>query len=338
MKAAASGTTNFADVVAHAYASGGMLLEISLGGSKLMFIPSQISHNGHTNGQPEQRSQQQQSQEQQDQTENQDGGLDIADVAGGTIGKEALKLLSSHPVISSVVSSLRFISPFLPHKKGEESVIGKFAKQVSAVQTEKKVSETLHNEIKAVIQILHDNFPQIESNLNKAYGYAIFPNLGGASLVLGGATGKGEVYEHHKLIGYGQLIQATIGVQLGGQSFTEILIFPDKESLDKFKEGKVSFVANVAAAIVKAGVMKTTKYQGIGVVVISEGGLVVEAALGIQKFVFRQAFLTKGTRDAGGDGKAALSESHQETGDDHSKTAHESSAKKIGRFIVERMH
>ena len=61
--------------------------------------------------------------------------------------------------------------------------------------------------------------------LKKAYGYAVFPSVGKAALVIGGAHGKGAVFERGKMIGYATMSQTTLGVQLGGSTFAEVLIF-----------------------------------------------------------------------------------------------------------------
>ncbi len=353
LKIAASGTTNFADVVAHSFSSGGMLLEASLGGSKIMFIPPEKS-----DGQRKVKPSESQGTGIED-TASIIAGIDTKDLAGGVVGKKVLEKLMSHPILSSAVSTLRFISPVLPHKKGVLSIVGKFANQLSALQAEQKVSESLHSEIDVVLQLIHEMNPKLESRIKDAYAYAVFPNIGGASLVVGGAAGKGEIIEQHKVAGYAQLIQVTIGVQLGGQTFTEILVFSDKASLDKFKQGKISFAANAAATMVKAGVMKTTKYQGIEIVAITDGGMVIEAALGAQKFIFKPAFLSKGKVDRWGNGKvpgegkiqeggkSQEQDKSQEQGQGEGKDNSEESkqeekkedalVKKIGRFIVKQV-
>src|SRR3954447_14939566 len=103
---------------------------------------------------------------------------------------------------------------------------------------------TIHAEATAALVYLQEKHPDLKETLAKSYGYAIFPSVGRASAVLGGAYGKGEVYEHGKPIGFATLSQMTIGVQLGGQTFSEVVLFDQKPALDGFKRGKVAFAAN----------------------------------------------------------------------------------------------
>jgi lipid-binding SYLF domain-containing protein len=308
MKAAASGTTNFAGVIAHAYSAGGMLLEVSLGGSKMMFIPPMEKRDEHEKG----------AEQKKPSRATDDMGVeqepDSLDIIGGAAGRQALEKLSSMPILGRVVAPLR-----------KEKAVGDML---------------LHRDVQAALQAIRERNPEVGDKLEEAYGYAVFPALGRAGAVLGGATGKGEVFEQGKLVGYSQLVQVTIGVQLGGQTLTEVILFSDKAGLDRFKKGKVSFAANAAAVMVKAGAVASKNYQGHEILTFSEGGLLIEIALGGQKFYFKPAALTRGKSDEqeyGGE---------QAAGTDSSKVAEDqrgqrgggakgSGTRKIGRFGVE---
>src|SRR5215470_9463764 len=125
--------------------------------------------------------------------------------------------------------------------------------------------------------------PSLQAFLDKAYGYAIFPSVGKGAVGVGGAYGKGEVFEQGRKIGYCDLSQATIGVQLGGQTFTEIIAFEDKAALENFKNGSLKFAAQATAVALKAGASANAKYtDGVSVLTASEEGLMVEAAIGGQ--------------------------------------------------------
>src|SRR4029450_4907774 len=95
--------------------------------------------------------------------------------------------------------------------------------------------------------------PALQAFLDKAYGYAIFPSVGKGAVGVGGAYGKGEVFERGNKIGYCDLSQATIGLALGGQTFTEIVAFENKAALDSFKGGNVKFAGQASAVGLKAG-------------------------------------------------------------------------------------
>jgi len=146
--------------------------------------------------------------------------------------------------------------------------------------------QVIHKEAEAAITRLQEKHSDLKDSLENSYGYAVFPSVGRASLVLGGAYGHGEVYERGKPIGFATMSQITIGVQVGGQSFSEILLFPKKENLDEFKTGKVAFNANASAAIVKAAASGTGNFGGVTAHAYSRGGMLLELSLGGQKFTF----------------------------------------------------
>jgi lipid-binding SYLF domain-containing protein len=130
--------------------------------------------------------------------------------------------------------------------------------------------------------------PALQAFLDKAYGYAIFPSVGKGAVGVGGAYGKGEVFERGNKIGYCDLSQATIGLALGGQTFTEIVAFETKAALENFKNGNLKFAAQATAVALKAGASANAKYtDGVSVLTASEEGLMVEAAIGGQTFSFQ---------------------------------------------------
>src|SRR5438552_2445338 len=104
--------------------------------------------------------------------------------------------------------------------------------------------------ITATLKRLEEKDPGLKQFLKKAYGYAVFPSVGKAALVLGGSYGHGEVFERGKHIGHATIGQTTIGVQIGGDTFSEIVAFENKPALDRFKQGKIRFAANASAVMV----------------------------------------------------------------------------------------
>jgi len=122
---------------------------------------------------------------------------------------------------------------------------------------------------------------------SKAHGYAIFPNVGKGGFGVGGAAGNGTVYEQGKLIGTAKLTQVTVGLQLGGQSYREVIFFEDKEALDRFKNNRVELSAQVSAVAAASGASANAKYvEGVMVFTMQKGGLMYEASVGGQKFKF----------------------------------------------------
>lgn len=144
----------------------------------------------------------------------------------------------------------------------------------------------VHADVVATLTRLQDKHSELKEELSKSWGFAVFPSVGRAAAVLGGAYGHGEVFEQGKSIGFATLSQISVGVQLGGQTFSQVILFPNKEALDEFRTGKVAFTANASGVIVKAAASGTTNFDGITSHAYSRGGMLLEASLGGQKFMF----------------------------------------------------
>ena len=122
---------------------------------------------------------------------------------------------------------------------------------------------------------------------DNSYGYVIFPNVGKGAIGVGGAAGNGIVFEQGITVGNAKMKQVTVGFQFGGQAYREVIFFETKEALDRFKEDKFEFAAQVSAVAVKAGASADAKYkEGVLVFTQEKGGLMYEASVGGQKFDF----------------------------------------------------
>ena len=121
-----------------------------------------------------------------------------------------------------------------------------------------------------------------------AAGYAVFPSIGKGGALVGGAYGNGVLYENGRVVGYCDLSQATIGAQLGGQSYTEIICFDSADSVERFKQGKIRFDAQATAVALKSGAGANAKYRdGVVVFTMDEAGLMAEASVGGQQFSYQ---------------------------------------------------
>tara|TARA_B100001989_G_scaffold176165_1_gene127360 strand:+ start:770 stop:1387 length:618 start_codon:yes stop_codon:yes gene_type:complete len=129
----------------------------------------------------------------------------------------------------------------------------------------------------------------LESYFKKSRGFAVFPNIGKGGIGIGGARGKGEVFEKGNVIGSTTLTQVSIGFQLGGQAFSQIIFFKNKKSLERFTEGNFEFGASASAALISEGANASADYSdGVAVLTFSKGGLMYEASLGGQKFSYKE--------------------------------------------------
>jgi len=145
----------------------------------------------------------------------------------------------------------------------------------------------LEGQVEEAMSLLKAKDSSFEKALKKAYGHVIFPNVGKGGFIVGGAGGSGLVYEGDKLIGSATLSQGTIGAQIGGQTFVEVLLFSDKIALSKFKESRFEMSAGVSAVAVSEGVAEKVDYEnGMAVIILPKKGLMAEASIGGQKFSY----------------------------------------------------
>jgi len=148
--------------------------------------------------------------------------------------------------------------------------------------------EALEGEATSSLQQMRAEDPGLAELLRRGYGYAIFPKVTKGGLGVGGAYGRGMVYEKGRHVGYSDLSQASVGLQAGGQTFSELLVFETKDAMDRFKAGQFNFAADASAVVMESGAATNATFvDGVAVVVRPIGGAMVEAALGGQKFAYQ---------------------------------------------------
>lgn len=146
---------------------------------------------------------------------------------------------------------------------------------------------TTEQDVKTSLAEFERTNPKIKAFLESAHGYAVFPTVAKGAIGIGGAHGDGLVYEKGKLIGATTLGQITIGFQLGGQAYRELICFQNKQALDRFKGGNFEFDAQVSGVAVTAGISFDASYEhGVAIFTMAKGGLMYEASIGGQKFSF----------------------------------------------------
>ena len=141
-----------------------------------------------------------------------------------------------------------------------------------------------------------------------AYGYAVFPTIGKGGVVVGGAHGTGRVYVHGAWVGDTSVTQVTVGAQLGGEAFSQIIFFENERAFKEFTSGNFEFGAQAQAVAITAGVgaqattggtgagtnvgkdtaeLKGVYQKGMAVFTLAKGGLMYEASIGGQKFSYK---------------------------------------------------
>ena len=149
----------------------------------------------------------------------------------------------------------------------------------------------------------------VQPFFKNSYGYAVFPTIGKGGIVVGAAYGEGQVYRGGKVTGTASLAKMSVGFQLGGQAFSQMIFFEDKRAYDEFTSGNFEFDASASAVAITAGAQakagtegatagasagpatgaqaKASYRKGMAVFVHTKGGLMYEAAIGGQKFSFK---------------------------------------------------
>jgi len=136
--------------------------------------------------------------------------------------------------------------------------------------------------------------PSMARLLERADGYAVFPAVVKGAVGVGAAHGDGILFERGKPIGKTSLTQVTVGAQLGGQEYSEVIVFQTSPALTDFSAGRLNFAAQMSAVALKAGASADAKFtNGVAVFTATKGGLMFEASVGGQKFSYEPFPITK---------------------------------------------
>jgi lipid-binding SYLF domain-containing protein len=130
--------------------------------------------------------------------------------------------------------------------------------------------------------------PDFSGFLERSAGYVVFPTVGKGAVGVGAAHGSGVLFDHSgKALGKATLNQVTVGLALGGQSFSEVIAFETPKAMSDFQSGDFAFAAQASAVALKAGAAAHAKYQnGVAIFTATKAGLMYEASVGGQKFHF----------------------------------------------------
>lgn len=147
----------------------------------------------------------------------------------------------------------------------------------------------LTNDSKKALKNMKDEYPSLTTYYQKSYSYVVFPKVTKAGLGIGGAAGKGIVFKGDDVLGMSSLKQASIGLQAGGQQYSEVIFFENKEAFDHFSNGNLKFDAQASAVALEKGVSADVAYKdGVAVFTKAIGGLMIEASIGGQHFTYNE--------------------------------------------------
>ena len=168
------------------------------------------------------------------------------------------------------------------------------------------VAGVLADEYDDTIKVF-ENAGESGNFFDNSYGYAVFPTIGKGGVGIGAAHGSGRVYEEGAYIGDAKMNQLSIGLQLGGQAYSQIIFFEDKRALDEFTSGNFEFGAEASAVAITAGVSANattsgssvgasggkndaatvgTYNKGMAVFTVAKGGLMYAATVAGQKYKY----------------------------------------------------
>jgi lipid-binding SYLF domain-containing protein len=130
--------------------------------------------------------------------------------------------------------------------------------------------------------------PRLQNMFNTAAGYVIFPRIGAGGFIVGASAGEGVLFEGGVPTMYANVAAGSIGAQVGGQAFSQVIFFENAITLDRFKRGQFQFDAGASAVAVRSGGSARLDYtNGVAVFIGDERGLMASATIGGQKFTVR---------------------------------------------------
>lgn len=131
--------------------------------------------------------------------------------------------------------------------------------------------------------------PTLKVFFDEAYGYAVFPKVSKGAVGIGGARGKGILYEGGEPAHRAYLTQYTLGFQLGGKTYAELVFFRDVDAYNRFLDGEFAFSAQATAIILSDGTGATADYSDdVAVFTRERSGAMFEASVGGQTFTTRE--------------------------------------------------
>ena len=132
----------------------------------------------------------------------------------------------------------------------------------------------------------HD--PGLQNLIDNSAGYVILPEVGKGAVGVGGASGLGTVYKDGHAVGSVKLDQVSVGPQIGGETYSELIIFRDEPALNRLMNNSFEFGAAASATVLKAGAATDARFDENGtlVYILPKGGLMAGADIHGQKFHF----------------------------------------------------
>lgn len=141
--------------------------------------------------------------------------------------------------------------------------------------------------VKQTIANFKNADPSLTNFFSKAVGYVVLPVVTEGGFIVAAQHGKGFLYEKNKVTGKVSLTEISVGAQVGGGTFSELVFLETGEALKNFKDGKCEMAGGAKATLAASGSAANAKYQqGVSVFTLPTSGAMVAAAIGGQRFKF----------------------------------------------------
>lgn len=139
--------------------------------------------------------------------------------------------------------------------------------------------DSLRQSAEATLGEMIAHNPPIRDVIHQVPAYAVFPSIGKAGFLVGGAYGQGILYENGIPTGYVSLEQASVGAQLGGESFAELLVLRNAHDIQALKGGRFAAGADLGVVVLTAGAAKASFDPDASVFVMPRGDLMVDISI-----------------------------------------------------------
>lgn len=147
---------------------------------------------------------------------------------------------------------------------------------------------SLDQKAQATLSQMEARDPSLRPLINSAAGYAVFPSIGKGGFIVGGAHGRGVLYEHGVRTGFVDLTQGSVGAQIGAQSFSQLVVLRQPYDVQRLKNNQFSLGANASVVVLTAGAAAAADAtRGVNVFQMPQGGVMAEASVSGQQMTFK---------------------------------------------------
>jgi lipid-binding SYLF domain-containing protein len=147
--------------------------------------------------------------------------------------------------------------------------------------------QDLTQQAQVTLQDMQSRDPNLQALLNSSAGYIVFPKVAQGGFIVGAGSGKGVVFQNGQPIGFATLNRGSVGAQVGGQTFAELIVVRDAYTLQRIKAGQFNLGAQASAVAITYGASAATRFNnGVAVFVQPHGGAELNLSLTGQRIKF----------------------------------------------------